>query len=57
MNKTLIALGMGAGSTIGALLPQVWGDSYFLSPMSFLLGFLGGLVGIWAGYKLGKQIS
>lgn len=55
--KAMISIGVAVGSTIGALLPQLWGDHDFLSPMSFLLGFVGGLVGIWAGYKLGKALS
>ncbi len=57
MMKMMIAIGMGVGSTVGALLPQLWGDHDFLSPMSFLLGFIGGIIGIWAGYKVGKLLS
>lgn len=53
----MITLGVTVGSTIGALLPQLWGDKDFLSPMSFLLGFVGGIIGIWVGYKLAKQLS
>ena len=57
MNKFMITLGVTVGSMIGALLPQLWGDKDFLSPMSFLLGFVGGIIGIWVGYKLAKQLS
>ena len=57
MNKMLIALGMGVGSTIGALLPQLWGDKDLLGGMSILLGLVGGIVGIWLAVKLNKQLS
>lgn len=57
MNKMFIYIGMTVGSTIGALLPRLWGDHDFLSPMSFLLGAVGGIIGIWLGYKLGRQLS
>lgn len=52
-SKTLIWIGMGVGGTIGGLLPYLWGASY-LSFSSVILTGVGGLVGIWAGYKLGN---
>lgn len=57
MNKMMITLGVTAGSTVGALLPQLWGDKDFLSLASMALGFVGGIIGIWAGVKLGKLLS
>lgn len=57
MNKMLITIGVAVGSTIGALLPQLWGDKDFLSIASMALGFVGGLIGIWAGVKLSKLLS
>jgi uncharacterized membrane protein YeaQ/YmgE (transglycosylase-associated protein family) len=57
MNKALITMGMGVGSTIGALLPQLWGDKDLLGGMSILLGLVGGIVGIWLAVKLSKQLS
>jgi hypothetical protein len=57
MNKMMITLGMGVGSTIGALLPQLWGDSNLLGGMSILLGLVGGILGIWLGVKLSKLLS
>lgn len=57
MNKMMITIGMALGSTLGALMPQLWGDKDFLSPMSFGLGLVFGLVGIWVGYKVGKWLS
>ncbi len=57
MNKLMITLGMSVGSTLGALLPQLWGDHDFLSLASIALGVVGGLLGIWAGVKLGKLLG
>lgn len=57
MNKILIAIGMGIGSTLGALLPQLWGDNDFLSPVSILLSLVFGIVGIWLGHKTAQQLS
>jgi hypothetical protein len=53
----MVTLGMGVGSTIGALLPQLWGDSNLLGGMSILLGLVGGILGIWLGVKLSKLLS
>ena len=53
-NKTLITIGLIAGSTIGSYIPALWGDSTFsLSSIFFM--FLGGLVGIWIGFRLGQS--
>lgn len=53
----MITIGATIGSTVGALLPQLWGDHDFLSLSSTALGFVGGIIGIWAGVKLGKLLS
>jgi gas vesicle protein len=56
-NKTLIWLGVGVGSTVGSVVPALWGAN-FLSlngPGAYesLLGTLvGGIIGIWAAIKL-----
>ena len=52
--KSLIWLGLIVGSTLGGLVPEMWGDSMF-SGWSLLLSVLGGFLGIWAGYRLGKM--
>ncbi len=57
MNKLLIMIGVTVGSTIGALLPQLWGDKDLFSGMSIMLGFVGGLIGIWAGVKLSQLLG
>lgn len=53
--KTLIWIGVFAGSTIGSFLPMLWGDSA-LSFSSIILSTVGGLAGIWGGYKLSQLI-
>ena len=57
MNKIMIAMGMTVGSTVGALLPQLWGDHDLLSLASMGLGFIGGVIGIVVGYKLAKMLE
>jgi hypothetical protein len=48
--KKLIMLGMFAGSIVGGYLPSLFGfDGLMISLSS---GFIGGLIGIWIGYKL-----
>ncbi len=49
--KSLIWIGVFAGSTIGGLIPNLWGASVF-SFSSILFSALGAFVGIWVGYRL-----
>jgi hypothetical protein len=42
---------MFIGSTLGGLLPNLWGANT-LSFSSLLLSAAGGLVGIWVGFQL-----
>jgi hypothetical protein len=44
------------GMTAGAYLPLFWGGSVF-SGSSILLSGLGGFLGIWWGYKIGRNIG
>jgi uncharacterized membrane protein YeaQ/YmgE (transglycosylase-associated protein family) len=48
--KKLIMLGMFAGSIAGGYLPSLFGSEGVM--ISLLSGFIGGLIGIWIGYKL-----
>lgn len=54
--KTLIIFGMIFGSYAGSYLPALWGGSVF-SMTSIAFSGLGGIVGIWAGYRLAQQIG
>lgn len=51
--KIFIYGGMILGSYIGGALPLLWGASS-LSFSSIIFGTIGGVTGIWAGFKLSK---
>jgi hypothetical protein len=51
--KTLIWIGLFVGSTVGGMVPSLWGDN-FLTMSSVLLTAVGGLIGIWIGFRLGQ---
>jgi hypothetical protein len=44
---------MVVGSTFGSWIPSLWGAGW-LSISSVLLGAVGGIAGIWAGYKISR---
>jgi predicted MFS family arabinose efflux permease len=46
-----IWLGILIGSSIGGLVPELWGAG-LISYSGVLLSGVGALVGLWAGYKL-----
>jgi hypothetical protein len=50
-SKALIWIGMFVGSAVGGYIPSLWGDGFFTFS-SVILTTVGGLLGIWAGYKL-----
>ena len=52
--KSLIWIGLFVGSTLGGMAPGLWGVG-FLSYSSVLLTAVGGLIGIWIGFRLGKN--
>ncbi len=49
--KSIILIGMFIGSSLGGLIPALWGAD-LLSFSSIIFSTLGGLIGIWLGYKL-----
>ena len=51
--RRLIWIGAIAGSTLGGLLPGLWHASLF-SMWGLLFSTLGGLAGIWAGWRIGR---
>ena len=51
MDRRVIWLCVGVGSTVGGLAPEAWGDSAF-GVMSFALGLVGALAGLWLGARL-----
>lgn len=50
--KRLIWMGMLVGSTVGGFLPGIWGGAGIFSGL--IWGTVGGIAGIWGGYKLAK---
>lgn len=50
-SKSIIWIFMAIGSAIGGYIPTLWGAG-FLSISSVLLTALGGMLGIWLGFKL-----
>jgi len=54
--KTLIWLGVFAGSALGGWLPTLLGAD-LLSLWGVLGSVLGGLAGIWAGSRLGRALG
>ena len=53
MDTKLIWLGMFVGSTIGGFVPMLWGAGA-LSLSGVFTSAIGGFLGIWGGYRLGK---
>ena len=51
MGCSVISLCVIAGTTIGGLVPLLWGDSG-LSFTSLIAGGIGGLLGLWVGVRL-----
>lgn len=45
---------MTIGTFVGAYVPLLWGDSSF-SMSSVIFSAIGGVGGIWLGYKLGRS--
>jgi hypothetical protein len=57
MAKGIVMLGATLGSIGGGYMPSLWGDTSALSFISLLFGTIGGIVGIWAGYKVSQYID
>jgi hypothetical protein len=51
VEKKIIWLFLFIGSAIGGCIPLFWGDGLF-SFSSVIFTGIGGLLGIWAGFKL-----
>ena len=51
VDRRVIWICVGVGSTVGGLVPEAWGGSAF-GLASLMLGLLGGLAGLWLGARL-----
>lgn len=56
MTKTFIFLFLFIGSTIGSFVPLLWGGES-LSLSSIIFSGIGGLVGIYVGYRIGQNLE
>jgi predicted MFS family arabinose efflux permease len=56
VQKFLINFGMVVGSLIGGYIPALWGAGMF-SISGMLLSVLGGVLGIWLGYRLSQTMG
>lgn len=52
--KVYIYIGIFIGSTAGAYLGSLLDHGIFFGVWGILLSTVGGVIGIWAGYKLGN---
>jgi len=44
-------MGLAIGSTVGSIIPNLWGADMF-SFSSVILGAVGGIAGIWFGFRI-----
>lgn len=51
--KKLIWIGLFVGSTIGGFIPSIW-DSSLVSMSGAIGSGIGGLLGIYLGFKMGE---
>ena len=56
MARGFIWAGLLVGSTVGGLLPALWGGE-MLSGIGILLSMIGAVAGIFAGYKIAQSVG
>ena len=54
MQQKFIWGGLFIGSSLGGYIPSLWGAGIF-SVSGVLLSAVGGILGIWLGYRIGKN--
>ena len=55
MTKKFVWIGFFVGSTAGNMLPLLWGGDA-ISVSGVVLSIVGGIVGIWVGYRFGESL-
>jgi hypothetical protein len=55
MTRKLTWVGLFIGSTLGNMVPLLWGGSA-ISMSGFLFSTIGGIAGIWVGYRFGQSL-
>jgi hypothetical protein len=53
MGRSVIGLCGGFGMFVGGYVPSLWGASSF-SAASLLFGVLGGIAGVWLGFRISE---
>jgi len=53
-SKTIIYAGLTIGSLAGSFLGSLLDNGNLLGLWGLMLGFFGGIAGIWAGFKLSR---
>jgi uncharacterized protein YcfJ len=51
--KAIIYIGLAIGSSVGGFVPMLWGAGAF-SMSSLFLSAIGGIAGIYAGFKISR---
>ena len=51
--KTLIWIWIAIGSTVGGMIPALWGEGVF-SVSALVFSSIGAFVGIYIGFKMGQ---
>lgn len=54
-SKPLVWIGLFVGSTVGGMIPSLWGAS-FLSVSSVFLSGVGAIAGIYVGFKISQNM-
>ena len=55
MSRKFIWAGFILGSSIGGMVPLMWGDD-LISIWGIVMSLVGGIAGIWAGYRVSQQL-
>jgi hypothetical protein len=55
MTKKFVWIGLLVGSTLGNMLPVLWGGDA-ISISGFVSSIVGGIAGVWVGYRWGQSL-
>jgi hypothetical protein len=55
--KAIIFISVLVFSSVGAYIPTLWGDDNGFGIASILCSGIGGIFGVWAGYKIGSSME
>jgi hypothetical protein len=56
-SKTLIYIGITVGGGLGGWLGSLMDKGNFFGLWGIILSMVGGILGVWAGYKLGQSMG